>query len=53
VNQPLRLLIVEDSKNDTDLLLLHALHRGSYDTTMKWWILRSSCALHWNAKVGM
>jgi CheY-like chemotaxis protein len=32
VNQPLCLLMVEDSKNDTDLLL-HALHRGGYHTT--------------------
>jgi DNA-binding NtrC family response regulator len=32
VNQPLRLLMVEDSKNDTELLL-HALCRGGYDTT--------------------
>jgi len=32
VNQPLCLLMVEDSKNDTELLL-HALRRGGYDTT--------------------
>jgi DNA-binding NtrC family response regulator len=32
VNQPLRLLIVEDSKNHTELLL-HALRRKGYDTT--------------------
>ena len=32
MNQPLCLLMVEDSKNDTELLL-HALRRGGYDTT--------------------
>jgi hypothetical protein len=34
VNQPLRLLIVEDSEDDVELLV-HELHRGGYEPSFE------------------
>ena len=44
MNQPLCVLIVENSHDDADLLL-QALRRGGYEVTSEWWRRRPPCAL--------
>ena len=52
MNQPLRVLIVEDSDDEVDLLL-RALRQGGYEVTSEVVRRRPPCAPPWHVRHGM